>query len=231
TTDTTDTTSETDTTDTTGSTAPDPSCPSEAPSSGDWLFGVDGDFPDDVPTDVDESCSVLVGAQEGELALGCPFGNLALSFYLDPAPSLPAPGTTAQLRLHHEPGWLLWPNIWISVDVDGGDLYGLQSSSVLYPVEGDYEVPGEPSVAGICGPFLAADPFLGEDPCGPQVGQELVFVVDGEEVAAWHASHVLTSVAGRDFEVWANTAREYQAVPETCDVAPLFYSLVTRRQR
>ncbi|MCA9686569.1 MAG: hypothetical protein KC457_30670, partial [Myxococcales bacterium] len=136
TTDTTDTTSETDTTDTTGSTAPDPSCPSEAPSSGDWLFGVDGDFPDDVPTDVDESCSVLVGAQEGELALGCPFGNLALSFYLDPAPSLPAPGTTAQLRLHHEPGWLLWPNIWISVDVDGGDLYGLQSSSVLYPVEG-----------------------------------------------------------------------------------------------
>jgi hypothetical protein len=204
---------------------PDPVCEAEQ-ALGDWgLMLVDGDFPNDVPTDVDETCTVISGAAD-QLALDCPFGEFALILGLTPAPTLPEVGATAQVRIHHEGGWQNWPDLWVSVDVVDGDLFAMQASSVLLPLQGSFTVPWDPAEAGTeCGPFDLLDS------CGPQVGKELAFTVDGEEVSGWHGTHTLTTVADLEFEAWINLAREYTSPPETCDFSPTFYSVVTRRQR
>ena len=205
---------------------PEPiACEAEQPL-GDWgLMLADGDFPNDVPTDVDESCTVIAGAAD-QLALDCPFGEFALILGFTPAPTLPEVGAIAQVKIHHEPGWQGWPDLWVSVDVADGDLYGMQASSVLLPLQGSFAVPWDPSEhATECGPFGDGDP------CGIQVGKELAFTVDGEEVSGWHGTHILTTVAELEFEAWINLAREYTEPPETCDFSPTYFSVVTRRQR
>lgn len=218
-------TTDTDTTDTDTETGdPDPACESEEPA-GDWLFSLtNGTFPDDVPADVDESCTVLADPMD-QLALDCPFGEFVLQPLLTPMPALPDPGATAQVRIHHEPGWQGWPDLWVSVDVVGGDSYSFQASSVLLPQQGDYEVPWDPTdTLAECGPFSLGDS------CGEQVGKQLSFAVDGEEVSAWHSSYTTTTIAERELEVWVSVAREYVAPPEFCDFSPLWYSVVTRRE-
>lgn len=193
---------------------------------GDWgLLLAEGDFPNDVPTDVDETCTVIEGVED-QLTLDCPFGEFALILGLTPAPTLPEVGATAQVQIHHEPGWNNWPDLWVRVDVVDGDLYGLQTSSVLLPLQGSFAVPWDPAESGTeCGPFDLLDS------CGPQVGKELTFTVDAEEVTGWHGTHLLTTVADAEFEAWINLAREYTSPPETCDFSPSFFSLVTRRQK
>lgn len=224
-TDTTESTDTTDTgeTDTTETTDGPPDCGPAEPI-GDWLFMViDGVFPNDVPNDVDESCTVVQGS-EGALALDCPFGAFELQLLLADPPALPALGATAQVRLHHEPGWQNWPDLWIHVDVEGGDLYAFQASSALHPTQGQYVVPWEPSPTNAtCGPI--------EDICGPQQVEELGFVVEGEPASAWHNAYVTTSIAEREFEVWLLAARENLEPPETCDFSPTWYSLVGHRER
>jgi len=204
-------------------------CEPEMPDPG-WTWSiVDGEF-DDIPSDVDESCLVSASPDPIVMALDCPFAQFELSFDVSPAVPLPEPGAMVQLRLHHEPGWLNWPNFWIDVEVVDGDHYSLIASSTLEPSMGAYAVPWSPSLGeSDCGPFITTDPIGGEDPCGEQMAAQLGFDVDGETVLAWHGTHVATEVDGRAFEAWTSSAREYLAPPQTCDISPTWYSLVSRR--
>jgi hypothetical protein len=146
-----------------------------------------------------------------------------------PMPALPAPGAKATVGLHHEPGWLNWPDLWISVDVEKGDAWAFGSSSILQPYQGDYTVPWDPQhTASECGPFLLEDMF-GEDGCGEQLGYEVGFEVDGETVTAWHGTHRLEDIGGSPFEVWLGASREYTNPPQTCDTSPKWFTIVTRR--
>lgn len=213
-------TSETD--DTSSETGEPPECGPAEPF-GDWLFALEDSkvFPDDVPNDVDESCLVVAGSGPDALALDCPFAAFELQLY-GITTTLPAVGDAAQVRIHHEPGWLDWPDLWIAVELEGGDRFAFQASSVLHPTQGDYLVPWSPDSSGLtCGPF--------EDFCGPQQIEALEFEVEGELVSAWHNTHASSEIAGLPFEVWLLSARENLAPPETCDFSPLWYSIVTRR--
>lgn len=190
---------------------------------GDWLLALGEGlvFPDDVPNDVDETCTVVAGSGPDALALDCPFAPFEVQLY-GFTTSLPGVGETAQVRVHHEGGWLEWPDLWISVEVEGGDQYAFQAGSALHPSEGPYVVPWSPDASGLtCGPF--------EDICGPQQIEAIEFEVDGELVSAWHNTHESREIAGLDFEVWLLGARENLAPPETCDFSPTWYSIVTRR--
>lgn len=211
-------------TDGTDTDEPNPVCEAEEPV-GDWLFWLpDGAFPNDVPENIDESCTVIADPQN-PLAFDCPFGDFAIMLDLSPMPELPAPGAVAQVRIHHEPGWLEWPDLWLSIDVVGGDHYAFQASSVLLPQQGTYAVPWEPSeTLAECGPFSLGDT------CGEQVGKQLGFVVDGEPVSAWHGGHRAATIGDREFEVWINVAREYINPSETCDFSPHWYSVVSHRE-
>lgn len=225
----TDSTDDADSTDDTDDEAetgdPDPACESEEPT-GDWFLSLPDDavFPDDIPENVDENCTVLAAPQE-ELALDCPFGEFSVILLVTPMPPLPVEGEAARVRIHHEPGWKNWPDMWIDVEVEGGDHYAFQASSALLPGQGSYEVPWAPSeTTAECGPFSLGDS------CGEQVGKELGFDVDGEQVTAWHGGYASAVVDDLHFEAWINVAREYTSPPETCDFSPTWYSLVTRRQ-
>jgi hypothetical protein len=219
----TDTDSSTESTgDSTDETGDPPACGPAEPL-GDWLLALGGDlvFPNDVPSDVDESCLVLAGSGPDTLALDCPFAPFEIQLY-GITTSLPAPGEGAQVRIHHEPGWLEWPDLWISVEIEDGDHFAFQASSVLHPSEGPYLVPWSPDSSGLtCGPY--------EDICGPQQIEALEFEIEGELVSAWHGTHETSEVAGLPFEVWLLSARENLAPPETCDFSPRWYSIVTRR--
>lgn len=209
-------------TDTSSETGEPPACGPAEPI-GDWLLALGEGlvFPNDVPNDVDETCTVVDGSGPDALALDCPFAPFEIQLY-GFTTSLPAAGETAQVRIHHEGGWLEWPDLWISVEVEGGDQYAFQAGSALHPSEGPYVVPWSPDASGLtCGPF--------EDICGPQQIESIEFEVEGELVSAWHNTHESSEIAGLAFEVWLLGARENLAPPETCDFSPTWYSIVTRR--
>lgn len=219
------TTDATDATDT--DTGDQPVCEGEGELPAEWYINViDGVFPGDVPESLDEGCTVVAGAG---LRLDCPSLEFELTVTATPMPTLPEPGAQAHVRLHHEPGWLNWPDLWIDVDVEGGDQLSFQASSVLLPTQGDYATPWSPSLTqSQCGPFLLMD-MIGQDNCGEQLGYELRFNIDGEGVTAWHGTHTLADVGGGEFEAWIGASREYLDPPEFCDTSPRWFWFMTRR--
>lgn len=216
----------------TGTTGEEPACDGSDPVPADWFIQLlEGDFPDDLPTDAEEACAILE-SPANVLRVDCPSFAFDLELTATPTPTLPAPVAMgeATVRVHHEPGWLNWPDLWIDVEVAGVERWAFTAASVLDPLEGSYAVPWSPALTGAeCGPFIVTTPF-GEDSCGEQVARALEFSVDGASVEAWHATHFETSVDARAFEGWISAAREYIEPPEFCDVSPTWYSMVTRRE-
>ena len=214
-------------TDTTGS---NPSCELDM-LPGEWLFSiVDGDFPNDVPEDLEDECMVVAGLPD-QIHLDCVTIELTLDLPLDPKPTLPEPGSMATLRFHHEPGWLNWPDVWIDLELADGDRFTFQVSSVLVPEQGPFVVPHSPTLTrSTCGPYVAVDDFGNEDACGEQVGLELRYLVAGQQVDAWHGTYTTQLIDDRAFEVWLTGAREYLAQPEFCDIAPTLFIATTRHE-
>lgn len=193
---------------------------------GFWLIQiVGGDFPNDLPTDLDEACTV--GASDpNTLRLDCSGVSFVLDLPLSPAVTLPAVGTTVDTQLHHEPGWLGWPDLWIQLDYDGTSMF-LQQSSQLAPNSGTVTLPWSMSESrDVCGPFVMESPF-GPDPCGEQNWLSLDFDVGGETLSVLSGSHGLLELADASFQAWVGQAREYLALPKTCDISPVTFNVVT----
>ena len=211
-----------------GTTGEEPACDGSDPEVASWLMMLDGDFPNDLPEDAEETCALL-DAGPSILSIDCPSFALELDILADPAPLLPGPSDEVIVRVHHEPGWLNWPDLWIDVELPGVEHWSFTSSSVLQPTQGSYAAPWDPVLGeGSCGPFLIENMF-GQDNCGEQQGYAINFEVDGAPVVAWHATHIELEVEGRSFESWMSAAREYIAPPEFCDVSPTWFYFITRR--
>ncbi|MEM7156671.1 MAG: hypothetical protein AAF799_27735 [Myxococcota bacterium] len=202
------------------------SCDEGGQDIGFWLIQViDGDFPNDLPTDLDESCTVGMGAP-GTLRLDCPSVSFALEIPMTPAVTLPAVGTTVDTQLHHEPGWLGWPDLWIQLDYDGSSMF-LQQSSQLAPNRGMLSLPWNMSESKeVCGPYEIDSPF-GPDPCGAQNWLSVDFEVGGETLSVLSGTHQLLELADASFQAWVGQAREYVALPKTCDISPVTFNVVT----
>lgn len=211
-----------------GTSGEEPACDGSDPEVASWQMSLDGDFPNDLPEDAEESCALL-DAGPSVLSVDCPSFALELDILADPAPALPGPRDAVIVRVHHEPGWLNWPDLWIDVELPGLERWSFTASSVLQPTQGSYVAPWSPALGEeSCGPFLIENMF-GQDSCGEQLGHAVHFEVEGAPVLAWHATHVELEVGGRSFESWMSAAREYIAPPEFCDVSPTWFYFITRR--
>lgn len=224
-----DTESESDTQDDpSGTTGEEPACDGSDPLVNSWLLEFEGNFPDDLPADAEETCALL-DAPSTILAIDCPSFALALRIEVEPAPALPSAVDEAIVRLHHEPGWLNWPDLWIDVEVPEVEQWSFTAASVLQPTQGSYAAPWTPVLGEEdCGPFLIENDF-GPDNCGEQRGLAVQFEVDGAPVVAWHTMHADLEVDGRSFETWMSSAREYIEPPEFCDISPTWFYFITRR--
>lgn len=188
-----------------------------------WGLQVPGGiYPDDIPTDLVETCAYT--PQAGALGLDCPSVDLVVTVESTPAVDLPAEASNVDVRLHRAVGPLGFPDFWMDIDFGGARNFSFVSSSVFAPPNATVELPHGMSLSDEdCGPFNIGTPFEPKDPCGDQMwlGVELDLDVP---LTVFHGAYADGTVDGDDVGVWVGTARDYGTLPQTCDFAASFFT-------
>ncbi|MCR9164030.1 MAG: hypothetical protein ACE37F_01980 [Nannocystaceae bacterium] len=188
-----------------------------------WGLQVPGGvYPDDIPTDLVETCAYT--PQVGALALSCPSVDLVVTVESTPAVDLPADASNVDVRLHRAVGPLGFPDFWMEIDFDGGQNFSFVSSSVFDPPNATVELPHSMALSDQdCGPFDIGTPFEPMDPCGEQMWLGVELDLDAQ-LTVFHGSYAAGTSAGEDVGVWVGTARDYGTLPQFCDFAPAFFT-------
>lgn len=196
-----------------------------------WSVQVPGGvYPDDIPTDLDETCSLLAPSDPTEIRLDCPSVDLVFMVDADPVLTLPSDAQPVAVQLRRAVGPLGFPDFWATFDfqTDGLEL-GLVSSSVLEPGPG-FELPFGMALSDEdCGPFTLKGPFGMVDPCGDQMWLGIDLDLDAP-LTVFHGAHDAASDAGATVDAWVASARDYGDLPQFCDFAASFFTIAVARQ-
>ena len=196
-----------------------------------WTLQVPGGvFPDDIPTDLDETCSLLLPTGPSEIRVDCPSTDLVFTVETDPVLALPSNAQSVAVQLRRAVGPLGFPDFWATLEfqADGLEL-GLVNSSVLDPGPG-FDLPlGMALSAEDCGPFTLTGPFGMEDPCGDQMWLGIDLDLDAP-LTVFHGAHDAAPDDGATVDAWVGTARDYGDLPQFCDIAASFFAIVVARQ-
>ena len=188
-----------------------------------WGLQVPGGiYPDDIPTDLIETCAYTPAP--GALTLDCPSVDLVVTVESTPAVDLPADAGNAAVRLHRAIGPLGFPDFWMEIDFDGERNFSFVSSSVFVPPNATVELPHGMSLSEEeCGPFNIGTPFEPEDPCGDQMWLGVDLDLD-VPTTVFHGTYADGTIDGDDVGVWVGTARDYGTLPQFCDFAASFFT-------
>jgi|GEM_PF-2293449 len=191
------------------------------------LFGIQvpgGDFPNDIPTDLVESCSFTPSLAVGEMPVACDGLDLVFTVESTPMVDLPDVAQAVDVRLHRAPGPLGFPNFWVQLDFADGEQFSFVNSSVLPPPNATVELPYSMALSEQdCGPFNIGTPFQPEDPCGDQMWLGVDLDLD-ENLTVFHGAYAAGTSGGANVGVWVGSARDYGVLPKTCDFAASFFT-------
>ncbi len=190
-----------------------------------WGLQVPGGiFPDDIPTDLIETCTFTPSMIAGELPIACPELDLLFTIESTPMAELPDAAQDVDVRLHRAPGPLGFPDFWVDLQFADGPRISLVNSSVFVPPNATVELPFDMSVSDEeCGPFNVGTPFQPEDPCGEQMWLGIDLALD-VPYTVFHGTHAEGVADGDDVNVWVGTARDYGVLPQFCDFSAIFFS-------
>lgn len=191
-----------------------------------WTLEVPGGtFPDDIPTDLDESCTFVPGGA-GELPIECAMADYLITVTSTPMVELPTEGQAVDIRIRRQVGPLGFPDFWVDLEFADGSALTLVSASVLQPSNDTVELPYAMALSeSECGPFNIGNPIQPEDPCGDQMWQGVQLDLD-VNLTVFHGTHSTGTTGGVDVDAWVGTARNYLALPKTCDISASFYNVM-----